>query len=176
MLPMPPLHLIFPVVFITITCMICGCGRSERYDNIALSDPALKEFGNLLQVNRAGLGIPPLPAKADVSVERSNGSAYDAMLHIYARHQQRTIAFQRVDGAMKWIGEQVVVDGPRQHTTVDGTFAEQIALTYETSRVSHYRLNHLNISYDGPDENLHMRTDLTAADVKPLLDQWLARP
>lgn len=174
---MPRLGQIFRVSFLAIACMIGGCGGSERYSNIALSDPSLAEFSGLLQVDRAGLGIPPLPAKADVVVDRmSNGSAYDVMLHIYAKHQQRTIAFRRVNGAMEWIHEQVVVDGPRQHTTIDGTFAEQIVFTYETSRVADYRLNRLNISYDGPDRNLDKRIDLTAADVKPLLDLWLTRP
>lgn len=141
-----------------------------------MSDPRLAEFSDLLSVDRSLIGLLPLPSTANVTVERSNGSSYDAMLHVYAKHQQRTIAFRRQGGKLKWIGEQIVVDGPRQYTTPDGTFNEQIAETYETSRVSGYRLNQLNVSYSGPDAVLRVNQDLGLSEVKPLLDQWLQRP
>jgi hypothetical protein len=70
----------------------------------------------------------------------------------------------------------VIVDGPRKYTTVDGTFDEHIVLTYERFRVADYRLNQLNVSYSGPNSVLSTNNDLTLADVKPLLDQWLQRP
>ena len=54
------------------------------------------------------------------------------MLHIYSKHEQRTIAFRKKNGILKWIHEQVTVEGPQTHDTVDGTFQEQIVVTYET--------------------------------------------
>lgn len=137
---------LFGVLFLATACFVVGCGRSERDSNIALSDPSLTEFSDLLQVDRAGLGIPPLPAKADVVVDRYGKAPYDAMLHIYAMHQSRTIAFRRENGAMKWIGEQVVAYGPRQYTTVDGTYDEEMVFNYETSRVSGGPLNQLDVN------------------------------
>ena len=83
---------------------------------------------------------------------------------------------QQVDGTLKWISEQVVVEGPGTYTTVDGTFQEHLTFTYETSRVAHHNLNCLNIRYSGPDKSLAWPRELTLTDVKPLLDQWVARP
>src|SRR5262249_18763092 len=133
--------------------VLTGCGAAESYPAIALTDPRLAEFGDMHSIDREKLGLPPLPATAKVQVHRSSraGAPYDAMLHVYAPQQSRTIAFRRRGGELKWIHEQVTVYGPRQFTDVDGTFTENVTLTYETSRVAHFRLNQLNVSYRGPD-------------------------
>ncbi|OWK45722.1 hypothetical protein [Fimbriiglobus ruber] len=164
------------VVVLAACAVLTGCGAPGSYPAIALTDPRLAEFGDMHTIDRGPLGLPPLPATAKVEVERSNGSAYDAMLHIYNTGRSRTIAFRRQNGQLKWIHEQATVDGPRQYTDADGTRTEHITLNYETSRVAHYRLNSLNVSYVGPDENLRTKQDPTLADVKPLLDRWLAPP
>jgi hypothetical protein len=93
------------------------------------------------------------------------------MLHIYGR-TSRTIAFRKQGGGFTWIGEQEIYKGPKQYTTVDGTFFEEVSLTYELQRVAHYRLNHLNISYFGEDTRLAHKVDLTLEAVLPILKEW----
>ena len=161
-------------VFVPLFCIgitIAGCGKVEKYQGISLSDSRLAEFRDLLLVDRPSLGIPALPSSANISVERSNGTSYDVMLHIYSRHEQRTIAFRQKNGILKWIHEQVTVEGPRTHDTVDGTLQEQIVLTYETKSP-----DRIVISYSGPDTTLNAKTELQQDDVQPLIDDWLKRP
>ena len=71
-----------------------------------------------------------------------------------------------------WIGEQEIYKGPGEYTTVDGTFFEQISLTYELQRVSGHRLNHLNITYSGEDSRMAGRNDLRLQEVVPILREW----
>ncbi len=67
------------------------------------------------------------------------------MLHIASR-TYRTIAFRRDGQGYRWIGEQETFTGPHKYTTVDGTFNEEIVLTYEVEHVSGPPLNLPNIS------------------------------
>jgi hypothetical protein len=163
-------------VSLALSLAIPGCMRSERYEGIALSDPRLADFSDLLEVDRKGLGIPPLPPAADVVADRGLRGPCDAILQVYSKYQQRGIGFRRVDGTLKWIREQVVVYGPRTYTTADGTFEEHLTFTCEQSRVADSKKYSLTIDYSGPDETLRRRADLKPGDVAPLLDQWLARP
>jgi hypothetical protein len=149
-----------------------GCNRPEHFEAISLSDPSLAEFSDLQKVDRKGLRIPDLPSNASITVERGEGP-YDAMLHVYSKQQSRTIAFKKVDGKMKWIHEQVVIEGPRKYSTVDGTFQEHVTFTYETSRVSDTVQDQLVVEYVGPEKALIGRK-LSPNDVKPLLEKWLA--
>jgi hypothetical protein len=166
----------FAVLTVTVVTLVAvGCGKRESYSGIATSDPRLAEFSAMLSVDRSALGLPALPSQVSFWVERASGGSYDVMLHFNGK-PQRTIAFGRVDGKLNWVHEQVIVEGPRQHTTADGTFAETLTFTYETAPVSGAALNRLNVSYDGPDFNLYMKGDLTAQDVQPLLDKWNASP
>ncbi len=158
-----------------LSITLIGCGKSQSYPNISLSDPRLSEFSDLLTINRAILGLPALPPTAKVSVERSNGSSYDAMLHIYSKHEGRTIAFRKEAGKMKWIGEQVILDGPTTFATPDGKLNETLCWTYEISSVSGYPLNQLNITYNGPNPALSVR-NLAAASVAPFEIAWRALP
>jgi hypothetical protein len=93
------------------------------------------------------------------------------MLHIYGR-TSRTIAFRKQADGFTWIGEQEIYKGPKQYSTVDGTFFEDICLTYELQRVAHYKLNHLNISYSGEDPRLAHKDDLTLEGVLPIIKEW----
>jgi len=93
------------------------------------------------------------------------------MLHISA-DTSRTIAFRKVGAAYQWIGEQESHTGPRTYTGVDGTFKEQITVTYETQHVSGAPLSQVFIIYTGDDPRLAHRFDLTLADVTPILQEW----
>ena len=114
-----------------------------------MSDPKLQPMLTAAAFfDRVGYGFSPMPTKADVRLEVRSGRAYDAMLHIYSR-TSRTIAFRKIDKGYRWIGEQESFQGPKQYTTVDGTFYESISLTYDIEKVSGYPINRLNISYWG---------------------------
>lgn len=165
-----------PFAFFTlavVALLTAGCGGSESHSGVAPTDPQVSEFADMLSVDRAALGLPALPSQLSFWVERADGRAYDVMLH-FDDKPLRTIAFRRVGGKLKWVHEQVIVEGPRRHTTPDGTFPESLTFTYETAPVSGATLNRLNVSYDGPDMDLYMKSDLGAKDVQPMLDRWQA--
>src|SRR5215469_4521498 len=96
-----------------VCAVLTGCGAVESYPAIALTDRRLAEFGDMHSIDREKLGLPPLPSTAKVEVERPTraGAPYDAMLHVYARQQSRTIAFRRRGEELKWVHEQVTVYG-----------------------------------------------------------------
>lgn len=71
----------------------------------------------------------------------------------------------------EWIGEQEIHTGPRTYSSVDGTFKEQISITYEIQHVSGAPLNQVSVHYYGDDPRLAHRT-LTLTDVKPILQEW----
>lgn len=119
----------------------------------------------------------PTNAAIRLEVARSGGGAYDRMLHVYGR-TSRTIAFRKQPGGgFKWIAEQEIYEGPKEYTSVDGTFHENLCFTYELQRVAHYRLNELNISYTGEDVRLVQKgaiwqDDLRLDRVLPILRDW----
>jgi hypothetical protein len=133
-----------------------------------------KELAPLRQaaaaVDRASLGFTPLAPKATVRLEGPSNT-YDAMLHINGK-TRRTMAFRRTANGYEWIHEQEIHTGPRQYTTPDGTFYEEIILTSETERVSGVPLNQVDIDYHGADSRLVNRHDLTLAEVMPILAEW----
>ena len=137
-----------------------------------MSDPKLQPMLTAAAFfDRVGYGFSPMPTKADVRLEVRSGRAYDAMLHIYSR-TSRTIAFRKIDKGYRWIGEQESFQGPKQYTTVDGTFYESISLTYDIEKVSGYPINRLNISYWGEDPRLVDHRDLTLKEAQPILKEW----
>ena len=93
------------------------------------------------------------------------------MLHIQSK-TSRTIAFKKTQNGFKWIGEQEIFQGPKQYKTVDGTFYEDICLTYDIQKVSGYPTNKLNITYSGEDPRLTNREDLSLSDIRPVLKEW----
>jgi hypothetical protein len=93
------------------------------------------------------------------------------MLHITAR-TSRTIAFKKTATGFKWIGEQEIFQGPNKFETPDGTFNEDITLTYELEAISGYPTNRLNITYLGEDPRLAYRNDITLDEIKPILREW----
>lgn len=92
------------------------------------------------------------------------------MLHIYSK-TSRTIAFRKDGNNYRWIGEQETFQGPKQYTSVDGTFYETICLNYDIEPVSGFPINQLGISYFGEDPRLKKST-LTLEEIKPILKEW----
>ena len=149
--------------------LLAGCGLVPQ--KLPYSDPQVQQLlraTDAASTNR--FGFTPVPPNSDIRLEKSSG-AYDRMLHVYGR-TSRTIAFRKQGNGFIWIGEQEIYKGPRQYTTVDGTFFEEICLTYELQRVAHYKLNYLNISYSGEDSRLTHRDDLTLKAILPILKEW----
>ncbi len=149
--------------------LLAGCGFIPQ--KLPYGDPQVQE---LLRATEAAtafrFGFTPVATNAAICLEKSSG-AYDRMLHVYGR-TSRTIAFRKQADVFTWIGEQEIYTGPKQYTTVDGTFFEQVCLTYELQRVAHYRTNHLDISYSGEDTRLAGKDDLTLQTVVPILKEW----
>ena len=148
---------------------LAGCGAFP--EAVKMGDPKLKPFSSMYKVNRKKLGFTPIPKQADVRIETRSGAAYDAMLHIYAG-TSRTVDFKKVGNSYVWIGEQEIHTGPGTYTTPDGTFNEQITITYETAPVSGFPMNKINVSYDGNDPVLSSKPNLTLKDVSPTLKKW----
>lgn len=149
--------------------LLGGCGLAPQ--KVPYSDPQVQQ---LLRATDAAatnrFGFTPVAPTSDIRLERSS-RAYDQMLHVYGR-TSRTIAFRKQGDGFVWIGEQEIYEGPKQYTSVDGTFFEEICLTYELQRVAHYRLNHLNISYSGEDAHLANKDDLKLQTILPILKEW----
>lgn len=129
----------------------------------------------IARVDRASLGFTPIAPAASIRLEGKQlwGNDYDAMLHIDGG-TARTIAFRRVGppDEWKWIGEQETHFGPRTYTDVDGTFRENITITFDTEYVSGYPLNKVKVTYSGEDPRLAGRFDLTLNDASPILKAW----
>jgi hypothetical protein len=143
---------------------------------VQMSDPALKPFADMYSVDRAQYGFSPLPSSGPVSIEsKSSYGGYDAMLHFGGR-TPRTIAFRWDGKSYQWLGEQESFEGPRMWKTPDGSFHEQVIITYYKQAV-HGEFQGLTIQYLGPDEKLIMprkapNFSLTLSEVNPMLEKW----
>jgi hypothetical protein len=103
---------------------------------VQMGDPALQPFASMYSVDRAQYGFTPQPDTGPVSIEgTSTHGGYDAMLH-FGGKASRTIAF-RLDGKdYQWLGEQESFEGPRVWDTPDGSFHEQVVITYYKQAVA----------------------------------------
>lgn len=154
---------------LVVLALLAGCGLSPK--QLPYGDPQVQQLLRATEAASAHrFGFTPVATNANILLEKSSG-AYDRMLHIYGR-TSRTIAFRQAGGGFTWIGEQEIYKGPKQYTTVDGTFFEQICLTYDLQRVSGYKLDQLNVSYDGQDQRLAWPKELTLQTVLPILKEW----
>ena len=147
-------------------------------EKVEMDDPKIEPLLDATrEVDTVSLGFTPLPDKADVRLEGpSRHGGYDAMLHIEA-DTSRTIAFRKNGSQYKWIGEQEIHKGPNQYTGPDGTFYEEICITYETVHISGVPLGRTCISYFGEDprfkyKNPFSANPLTLAEVQPILEEW----
>jgi len=151
-------------------CLAAGCGFIP--EKVTMDDPRIQPLLKAAaSFDRAAHGFTPIPKSADVRFESRPTDRYDAMLHISST-TSRTISFRKTADGYRWTGEQEQFSGPKQYTTVDGTFFEQIGLTYEIELVSGAPLNKLWVNYSGEDPRLQYRYDLTLADVRPILKEW----
>jgi hypothetical protein len=155
-------------VMVTLAALLSGCGLLP--EKVSYDDARVQPLWKAVEaVDRTALGFTPVSKTADIRLERSRG-AYDAMLHIYST-TSRTIAFREAAGGYRWIGEQETHRGPKKYKTVDGTFEEEIVVTYDTEKISGAPLNQVSIRYHGEDPNLANR-DLTLAYVRPIMAEW----
>ncbi len=140
---------------------------------IEMSDPKIVPLLNAAEsFDRVKYGFSPLPEKADVRLEsRPMRQEYDAMLHISSK-TSRTIAFRKTDKGYRWIGEQETFRGPNRYKTIDGTFYEEITLTFHIEKFSGFPTNRLKVSYFGEDPRLANLRKLTIKDVQPILREW----
>jgi hypothetical protein len=159
-----------------IALLLMGCGFAPQH--VSRDDERLKPmWAAIARVGRAALGFSPIEPDAEIRLEgkQVGGENYAAMLHIDGK-TSRTIAFRKAGSDYRWIGEQEIHTGPRKYTTVDGTFREEIVVTYEIQHVSGVPLNAINVSYRGDNPRLANRFDLKLADVAPILEQWQSAP
>ena len=157
-------------IFLIFFILAAGCGAVP--EKVSIDDPKVQELLKAAaSFDREAYGFTPLPLKANVRLEARPTGRYDAMLHIHSR-TSRTIAFRKTENGYRWIREQETFWGPKTYTTEDGTFSEELCLTYEIENVSGYPLNKLNISYSGEDPRLAKKKDLILRDVQPILREW----
>ena len=149
--------------------VLAGCGFVPQ--KVEVGDPLLKPMWQAAETfDREAYGFSSLPTTGDIRLEEHSRSAYDTMIHIYAK-TSRTIAFRRTPAGYRWIHEQESFQGPRQYTSVDGTFNEQIVLTFEVEPVAGPSTNQLSVSYWGEDPRLADRRDLKLEDVDHILHE-----
>jgi hypothetical protein len=146
-----------------------GCMRT-----VEVGDQALYPYKSMYSFPREKYGFTPLPTRGHVSIEgKSKIGGYDAMLH-FVETPSRTIAFRKAGAGYEWFGEQEIFEGPRMYKTPDGTFHEQISITfYEAAVVG--ELQGLTVQYDGPDEDLtrpRPNFSLSLKEVTPLMKSW----
>src|SRR5258708_4708349 len=116
-----------------VTLALAGCGLIPR--KVAMEDPRIQPLLNAAaSFDRTSYGFTPIPKAAEVRWESRSTTHYDAMLHIDSK-TSRTIAFRKAVAGWRWIGDQEIFQGPKMYKTVDGTFPEQICLTYETETI-----------------------------------------
>lgn len=152
--------------------VLVGCTLTPQ--KVSIHDPRIQPLLRAASTfNRAAYGFTPIPMTGDVFLELGPWAKYDAMLHIYGK-TSRTIAFRKRANGYAWIGEQETFKGPKRYETPDGTFNEQIDLTYEIEEVaiSGGPLNRLYVNYSGDDSRLSGRYPLSLDDVRPILAEW----
>jgi hypothetical protein len=130
-------------------------------------------FDAIGRVDRTRLGFTTIPIDAQIRVEwhPMSDKAYDVMLHIYGK-TSRTVAFKRTAQGYDWIGEQEILDGPATYDTPDGTFNENITITFERVPVTGFPMNRVNVLYAGDDPALSRVDELRLQDVQPWLKKW----
>jgi hypothetical protein len=160
----------FSVAAAGLLILLASCGFVP--EKVSWSDPRLAPMIKAIDaVDRASLGFTPIDSKATVRLESRARSGYDAMLHIDGG-TSRTIAFRKTADGYKWIHEQEIHTGPKSYTTLDGTFREQIVITYETERIAGRAPNEIEINYFGEDARLAGGRPLTLVQIAPIIAEW----
>jgi hypothetical protein len=152
--------------------LCAGCGGLLP-EKLPASDPRVAELLAVVAAsNHTALGFTAIDTNADFRLENSGrGGAYDRMLHIYGK-TSRTLAFKRAGDGWRWTHEQEIFEGPRDYTSVDGTFKESLCLTFETERLAAACTHQLTITYSGDDAALAWPRELALADALAALAAW----
>ncbi len=152
--------------------LIASCGLVP--EKISWSDPEVAPLIRAMdESGRIALGFTPVEPSAGIRIQRHASGVYNVMLHIFGS-TSRTLAFRKTPAGFEWIHEQEIYSGPKTYTTVDGTFNEQITVTYETAPVSGHNDGKVHIEYSGEDPRLSGagRNELTWEQVRPVLAEW----
>lgn len=158
------------LAILALSFLIVACGIFP--EDVSVSDPRVQSLLKAAAAfDRTAYGFTPLPTNGRVHLESRPRASYDAMLHLDGK-TSRTIAFRKGASDYLWIGEQEMFQGPNMYKTVDGTFHEEVTLTFEKEHVSGFPLNRLNVSYMGKDPRLAGHKDLSLSDVEPVLKEW----
>jgi hypothetical protein len=161
------------LILIIVVALQSGCGPQPPS---SITDPRLAPMLKAIAAaDRAPLGFTPIPTNARVQLEDGGRATYDAMLHIYAE-TSRTVAFRKTSDGYKWIAEQEEFFGPKNYTTIDGTFQEHLYIEYQTEHINGIPTNQVCVDYYGNDFRLAKRDHLTLEDVKPVLAEWKGTP
>lgn len=67
---------------------------------------------------------------------------------------------------------QEILNGPATYKTPDGTFNENITITFERVPVSGFPINRVNVLYAGDDPAPSHVNELTLQDIQPWLKKW----
>ena len=158
------------LLWLVVAFLGVGCGVLP--EKVSLEDARVQLLLRAAAAfDRGAYGFSPLPTNGDVRLESKPRPSYDAMLHLTGK-TSRTIAFRKNGSGYYWIGEQESFQGPTTYKSPDGTFHEQVVLTFEIEHVSGVPLNQLDVSYFGEDSRLDGRRGLSLSDVRPILKEW----
>jgi hypothetical protein len=150
--------------------LLASCGFIS--EEVSWNDPRLSPMLKAIDaVDRASLGFTPIDRSSSVRLESRPRAGYEAMLHIDGK-TSRTIAFRKTTDGYKWIHEQETYTGPKTYKSVDGTFHEQIVITYGIESVSGHAPNKLHVVYWGEDPRLPAYQPLTLEQVRPIIAEW----
>ncbi len=161
------------VSFVGTVGVICLLIYGYSPKSIEYSSPELTPLWKAIgEVERQSMGFTPVSKDSKIRIERAKGRDYDIMLHIY-HDTTRTIAFKRKAEGVYWIGEQQIFRGPKKYSTPDGTFNEDICITYHSEKYSDSTpTSSLTIRYSGEDPRLQSRHNLSLSDIQPILREW----
>ena len=158
----------------SVLICISSCDLIPR--KLSWDDPRLVPLLTAIDsVDRTSLGFAPIDRTSTVRLESRPRAAYDSMLHIDGQ-PSRTVAFRKTANGYKWIHEQECWTGPKTYKTVDGTFHEQIFITYGIEPVSGHAPNKLHVEYWGEDPRLPAHRPLSLDQVRPILAEWKQSP
>jgi hypothetical protein len=158
--------------FFLLLVLCAGCAEERKPgppEKVLASDPRVAELLAVLAAsNHTELGFSPILPDYEFKLEiGKRGGAFDRQLHVRGR-TLRTVAFKKAGSGWRWTREQEIFEGPRKHTTMDGTFSESLCLSYEVGHPS----RRLNVSYSGDDAQLAWPRELSLADALPVLAAW----
>lgn len=166
----------FFLIELLVAVFLSGCGFATGKD--LLSDPKLAPMLQAMAaVDRAALGLTPIPTNALVYLDIHPGARHDATLVVFdtsARYHgvYRNIEFRKTATGYTWLREFETHPGPRTFTQSGHTAHEEIFISYDTTGISGVTPNKLHVSYHGPDSRMVSGKELTLDEVGPILIEW----